>query len=116
MVKQWAELTRQLNEHMKGGEGTVEVIRVLDAGEYESPNKLIARLILRPGCSLGYHTHQGEEEIIHVLRGQATYRDGDAVTQLQAGDSCVCLSGCGHSIACCGEEPLEIFAVICPVG
>ena len=37
MVKREAELTRQFNEHMKGGTGTVEVIRVLDAGEYESP-------------------------------------------------------------------------------
>ena len=97
MVKREAELTRQFNEHMKGGNGTVEVIRVLDAGEYESPLKLIAKLVLRPGSSLGYHTHEGEEEIIHVLSGTA---------------ACICLSGHGHSIACAGEEPLTAYAVI----
>ena len=43
MVKREAELSRQLNEQMKGGTGTTEVIRVLDAGEYESGLKLIAK-------------------------------------------------------------------------
>lgn len=114
MVKRHSELTRQFNEHMKDGKGTVEVIRVLDAGEYESPIKLIARLVLRPGCSLGYHTHEGEEEIIHVLKGCAVYNDDGAESVLQAGDSCVCFSGHGHSIACAGNEPLEVYAVITP--
>lgn len=112
MVKREAELTRQFNEHMKGGTGTVEVIRVLDAGEYEGPLKLIAKLVLRPGSSLGYHTHEGEEEIIHVLSGTAAYKDDGTETTLHAGDSCICLSGHGHSIACAGEEPLTVYAVI----
>lgn len=112
MVKREAELTRQFNEHMKGGTGTVEVIRVLDAGEYESPLKLIAKLVLRPGSSLDYHTHEGEEEIIHVLSGTAAYNDDGTETRLHAGDSCICLSDHGHSIACAGEELLTVYAVI----
>lgn len=112
MVKREAELTRQFNEHMKGGTGTVEVIRVLDNAEYESSLRLIAKLVLRPGCSLGYHTHEGEEEIIHVLSGTAAYNDDGTDTTLQTGDSCVCLSGHGHSIACAGDEPLTVYAVI----
>ena len=112
MVKREAERTRQFNEHMKGGTGTVEVIRVLDAGEYESPLKLIAKLVLRPGSSLGYHTHEGEEEIIHVLSGTAAYNDDGTETTLHAGDSCICLSDHGHSIACAGKEPLTVYAVI----
>ena len=67
MVKREAELTRQFNEQMKGGTGTTEVIRVLDAGEYESGLKLIAKLVLRPGCSLGYHTHEAVS-YTHLLR------------------------------------------------
>ena len=112
MVKREAELSRQFNKQMKGGAGTTEVIRVLDSGEYESGLKLIAKLVLRPGCSLGYHTHQGEEEIIHVLSGTAAYNDDGVETTLHAGDSCVCLSSHGHSIACAGEEPLVVYAVI----
>ena len=90
----------------------LDVDRVLDAGEYESPLKLIAKLVLRPGSSLGYHTHEGEEEIIHVLSGTAAYNDDGTETRLHAGDSCICLSDHGHSIACAGEEPLTVYAVI----
>ena len=114
MVRRNENLTHLFNEHMKGGTGTVEVIRVLEPGEYESGIKLIAKLVLRPGCSLGYHTHEGEEEIIHVLSGCAVYNDDGAMNRLSAGDSCVCLSGHGHSIACApeAEEPLVVYAVI----
>lgn len=115
MVKREAELTRQFNEQMKGGTGTTEVIRLLDPGEYESDLKLAAKLVLRPGCSLGYHTHQGEEEIIHVLSGAAAYNDDGAETTLGPGDSCLCRSGHSHSIACAGEEPLVLCAIISPV-
>lgn len=114
MVRRNEQLTHLFNERMKGGEGTVEVIRVLEPGEYKSGLKLIAELVLRPGCSLGYHTHEGEEEIIHVLSGSALYNDDGELTGLSAGDSCVCLSGHGHSIACApgAEEPLVVYAVI----
>lgn len=112
MVKRRETLSHQMNEGMKGGTGATEVIRVLEAGEYESGIKLIAKLILRPGCSLGYHTHQGEEEIIHILSGTARYNDDGEETTLYPGDSCVCLSSHGHSIACAGEEPLVVYAVI----
>lgn len=113
MVKRTEELRHQYNEAMKGGTGTTEVIRVVEAGEYESPLKLIGKLVLRPGCSLGYHTHEGEEEIIHILSGTARYNDDGAETTLHAGDTCICLSGHGHSIACAGdEEALVIYAVI----
>lgn len=113
MIKRSEAHTHQHNEKMKGGTGTVEVIRSLEQGEYESGIKLIGRLVLRPGSSLGYHVHQGEEEIIHVLSGDARYNDGGEETILHPGDSCVCLSGHGHSIACAGEaEPLVIYAVV----
>ena len=113
MVKRAEEHITQLNEKMKGGTGVTRVTRIMAEGEYESPLKLIGKLVLQPGCSLGYHTHDGEEEIIHVLSGPARYNDDGEETLLRAGDSCICLSGHGHSIACAGEtEPLVVFAVI----
>ena len=116
MVKREAEHIHQMQEHMKGGDGTVEIVRTLQPEEYDSRIKLLGQLVLRPGSSLGYHTHEGEEEIIHVLSGTARYIDDGAETTLCAGDSCVCRSGHGHSIACAGtDEPLVVYAVIVPV-
>ena len=47
-----------------------------------------------------------------MLSGTAAYNDDGVETTLHAGDSCVCLSSHGHSIACAGEEPLVVYAVI----
>jgi quercetin dioxygenase-like cupin family protein len=117
MVKTAAEHIHQMQESMKGGNGTVEIIRTMQPGEYDSKIKLLGRLIIRPGCSLGYHTHEGEEEIVHILSGDALYSDDGAETVLHAGDSCVCRTGHGHSIACPenAAQPLEVYAVIAEV-
>ena len=113
MIKNAQNIKHIFNEHMKGGNGTVEVIPSVLTGEYESPAKVIARLILKPGCSLGSHTHEGEEEIITVLKGTATYNDNGTQKTVTAGDVCICLNGQTHSIANASDtETLELFAVI----
>ena len=53
MYHRASELKHIFNENMKGGTGTVEIIRSVNPIDYESPAKMIAKLILRPGCSLG---------------------------------------------------------------
>ena len=83
MVKKYSEITHIFNEHMKGGDGTVEVIPSVVQGEYESDANVIARLILKPGCSLGMHEHIGEEEIITVLHAMSASAKAVADTALQ---------------------------------
>lgn len=113
MVKRAQDIKHIFNEHMKGGTGTVEVIPSISTGEYKSPAKIIARLILKPGSSLGTHTHQGEEEIITVLKGTGSYNDNGITKTVSAGDVCICLEGENHSIANSSDtETLELFAVI----
>ena len=53
---------RYTDEHMRGGDGTVEIIRYLEPEEFNGNAKMIAKLVLKPGCSIGEHTHEGEEE------------------------------------------------------
>ena len=108
MVKKYSEITHIFNEHMKGGDGTVEVIPSVVQGEYESDANVIARLILKPGCSLGMHEHIGEEEIITVLHGTAEYNDNGESSTVES---------CGrHSIANASpSEDLELMAVIIQV-
>ena len=113
MVKKYPEITHIFNEHMKGGDGTVEVIPSVVQGEYESDANVIARLILKPGCSLGMHEHIGEEEIITVLHGTAEYNDNGESSTVETGDVCICKSGGRHSIANASpSEDLELMAVI----
>lgn len=116
MIKKYSDITHIFNEHMKGGDGTVELIPSVVKGEYESNANVIARLILKPGCSLGMHEHFGEEEIITVLRGRADYNDNGEKAILEAGDIGICKNGGRHSIAnASAQKDLELMAVIIQV-
>ena len=91
MIKRAEDMVKLYNEHMRDGDGTVEIIRYLEPEEFNGNAKMIAKLVLKPGCSIGEHTHEGEEEI----------------------DSCVCLGGQTHGIRNASDtENLEAFAVI----
>ena len=106
-------MVKLYNEHMRDGDGTVEIIRYLEPEEFNGNAKMIAKLVLKPGCSIGEHTHEGEEEIICIAKGNAEYNDNGTMVTLHEGDSCVCLGGQTHGIRNASEtENLEAFAVI----
>ena len=59
---------------------------------------MYAKVTLKPGCSLGYHIHDGNSETIVVLQGTAEYNDNGKAMMLHAGDKVHCPSGEGHAI------------------
>ena len=56
MIKRAEDMVKLYNEHMRGGDGTVEIIRYLEPEEFNGNAKMIAKLVLKPGCSIGEHT------------------------------------------------------------
>ncbi|MBQ1955835.1 MAG: cupin domain-containing protein, partial [Clostridia bacterium] len=47
-----------------------------------------------------------------VAAGKGTFNDNGTEYTVSEGDVCVTSSGFGHSIACCGDETLELIALI----
>jgi quercetin dioxygenase-like cupin family protein len=97
---------------MRGGTGQATVTDLLDAGEYTGKARLIATITLEPGCSIGEHVHENEEEVFYIISGTALYNDNGQDVTLNIGDSCVCLAGQMHSIANAGEKETLVFAAI----
>lgn len=112
MIKRSSEMKTSDRVSMRGGEGTVRITDILDAGEYKGKSRLLGVITLESGCSIGAHIHENEEEVFYIIEGTATYNDNGKTETLYAGDSCVCLGGEEHSIANNAEETLKVFAVI----
>ncbi|MBR6568177.1 MAG: cupin domain-containing protein [Clostridia bacterium] len=113
MIKRNDNMTTDVKVQMRGGNGSALIRNVLDKGEYKGASRLVATITLEPGSSIGAHIHENEEEIFYIIEGTATYNDNGKTEILNAGDSCVCLSGQEHSIANeSKDETLVIFAVI----
>ena len=91
---------RPVNRYEKraGGKGHVFIEPLLGEKELAGKCGLYARVTLEPGCSLGYHEHQGESETYYILEGQGLYSDNGQEVAVKAGDTMFCPSGEGHAI------------------
>ena len=112
MIGRYEELKKEIREHMRGGEGSVEIIHFTDrAGLYDN-GRMLARIILHPGCGVGLHGHENEEEIFIVEKGTAEYNDDGNIATVTEGDVTICASGQSHAIRNVSEEDCVLTALI----
>jgi len=112
MIRKALDCPKKYNENMRGGNGIVEITEFATPTELNEKGRLFAKITLKPGCGIGFHTHEGEGELFHILSGTAQYSDNGEIVTVQAGDVTVCPPGTGHSICNQGEETVELIAVI----
>ena len=71
-------------EKRAGGTGTTIMEHIIDESVYGGKIAAYARVILKPGCSLGYHKHEGTSETLYILSGTAEYNDNGLPTAPKA--------------------------------
>ena len=112
MIKRNIDMQKEVRERMRDGTGVVEIVHIYRQEELRGKTRLFARLRMPPGSSIGYHTHEGEEEVYYILQGTATVTDQGVTSSVGPGDAVLTGGGGGHSIANQGSEHLELLAVI----
>ena len=112
MIKRAGEMREEIRPRMRGGEGEVKIHHLFEPGEYRGHVRLMARIVLEPGCSIGPHEHQEEEELFYVLRGKARLTEDGTDYELKPNDAALTGGGRSHALANIGDEPLEVLAVI----
>lgn len=107
MVIDFNKMEEVANPQFKGGVGDT-MFRTFNDGT----NKIM-RGRLEPGCSIGYHSHETNSEIIFVLSGEAKCLYDNDEERLTAGQCHYC--PCGHAHALINAsftEPLVFYAVV----
>ena len=99
-------------ENMCGGKGHVIIEHILGEKELNGKCGLYARVVIEPGCTLGYHEHHNESETYYILSGAGDYDDNGAVRPVKAGDITFTPSGKGHALANTGTTDLVFMALI----
>mgnify|MGYP000889324647 CR=1 FL=1 len=112
MIKSAETMRVELRERMRGGKGTVQIKHIFEQTELTGKCRLFACITLEPGCSIGQHPHENEEEVYYILKGRAKVVDDGEERELRPGDAVLTGGGRSHSIANAGEEPVELLAVI----
>ena len=113
MIRRANECSVEYKEHMREGNGTIELTSLIgSSAELYEKGRLFSVITIKPGCSIGYHVHEGESELFYFLRGTGTYSDNGTEVTVKAGDVAICPAGEGHGIANNSDEVLEMVALI----
>lgn len=112
MIKRAGTITEQIRPEMFGGKGEVKFIHLLENEEFQGKGRVFARSIVKPGCSIGNHTHKGDIEAYYVLKGEGVYSDNGTETILKSGDLAFTDNGQSHAIENKGTEDLEMIALV----
>ena len=113
MIRRADECRIEYKEHMRDGDGTVQLTHFIEGpAELEEKGRLFAKITLNPGCGIGYHVHDADAELFYILKGTAEYSDNGEMRTVSAGDVTVCPAGTGHSITNKTDEVVELVAVI----
>ena len=111
MIIQRNNMRAEVKEKMRGGDGSVELVHIVDC-ENEKNLRLLSEVTLQPGSSVGYHSHESETEYYIILSGSGTVNDNGTEKPVQAGDVVITGNGASHSISNTGTVPLVLHAVI----
>jgi mannose-6-phosphate isomerase-like protein (cupin superfamily) len=113
MIRRTEDMIKEIREQMREGKGHVEITHLFKKDELHGKSaRLIAKLTLNPGCSIGLHPHENDEEIFYVINGKGRVDDNGKTYEVSAGDATLTGGGETHSIENIGTEPLEVMAVI----
>lgn len=112
MIRGKEDFKVEVIEGLKGGKGHVTVVNFFEQEDFLGKGRLYGKSIIEPGNSIGYHTHEGDQEAYFILKGKALYNDNGEEMILEPGDLAVCRDGDSHSIEAYGEENLEYVMLI----
>lgn len=112
MIRKDNQFKTELRENMRGGDGVVTVTNFVSPEELNGKGRLFGKIILKPGCGIGYHIHENDSELFYIISGTAIYNDNGKETVINAGAVAVTPAGTGHSIKNESNEDVELIALI----
>lgn len=112
MIKRSSEVRVETALNIANGQGEVRKEFLYEQEDFCGKGKLFSKIIVKPGDSIGYHKHEGEQEAYYILKGEALYDDNGEEKIVKGGDVTICRSGEGHSLKNIGDDDLEFIALI----
>jgi quercetin dioxygenase-like cupin family protein len=112
MIRRCKEYKIDVIDGLKGGKGYVTVVNFFNQEDFLGKGRLYGKSIIKPGNSIGYHKHEGDQEAYFILNGRALYNENGVETILEPGDLAICRDGESHSIEAIGDKDLEYVMLI----
>ena len=113
MIKRQESYRDDVRKEMRGGNGEILIRHIWEPEtEMRANTRMFSKITIKPGCSIGEHSHGEEEEIFYVVKGTAEFSDNGKTVVLTQGDSMLTGGGSSHSVKNIGSDDVELIAMI----
>lgn len=106
MIVDFDKIEEKKIPEFKGGEG--HLLTHMFSNELGK----IMRACLKPGCSIGMHTHDTSSEVIYILSGSGKCIYDGNIENVSAGQCHYCPKGHTHSLINDSDKPLEFLGIV----
>ena len=112
MIKRPQELTIKNVEKLRNGRGNTIVQHLIEGEELKGKAKLISKLTLEPGASIGVHEHKEDFEVYYILQGEGRVMDNGHMQPIGSGDVVYTANGESHCLENTGEGNLVLLDIV----
>jgi len=112
MIYKVSDQKSETRSDVRGGSGALGFLHLLDGTQTYGKTRLMARITLPAGTSIGEHPHAPDAESYIILSGEAEVTDNGVPVRLSAGDVMFTGNGDTHSIRNVGAQDLVLYATI----
>lgn len=106
MIIDFKNIQPTIVHNMRNGQGDVQLVKYCD------DVNTIVRITIKKGCSIGWHIHENDQEVIYVISGEGICTEDNVEHILKLGNANYCPKSKNHTIRNEKDEDLELFAVI----
>ena len=111
MIISKENIIKEIKKNMRGGDGEVTLYHLVPQDKLLH-SRLMAKILIPKGASIGEHEHIKETEYYIILKGKGIVTDNGQNLEVKEGDIVITGNGGKHSIKNIGEEDLEMIAII----
>jgi mannose-6-phosphate isomerase-like protein (cupin superfamily) len=91
------------------GQGTIKNVSLYGADDFSTDLRFVIYSELKPGTSIGYHTHGDNEEVYVILEGRGVMTVNGQAREVGAGDVILNKPHWSHGLENSSETDLKIL-------
>ncbi|KXF83258.1 cupin domain-containing protein [Enterovibrio coralii] len=111
MIRNFYTCDKEAVEKSHDGEGVIDIYRAFRRKDFKGAWDFAIRVVMPPGTSMGEHTHEDDEEMYIILKGEGTMSIEGEERQVTAGDMIVNKPFGTHSLVNTSENDIELLII-----
>ncbi len=104
-----SEARKVIEERCHNGEGSIIFREVFKKEDFRSSIQFLHETEILPDSTIGYHKHEGNEEIYYIISGKGLMTVDGHEKEIGPGDAVITHSGSSHGLKNMGSTNLKIL-------